>query len=132
MDCVHCIRRTIPPVAGAVGGAGCPAGPKRAGSGGRPRRAGGRGGGGGDPHSSLELLLVSAAVSNSSPDDDVLDDGGGGEAGGGGRCACVSAFCVVRALDLVIIDACHLCQVRVEIKIVYNCSQNWAKTRFSM
>ncbi|XP_063623117.1 uncharacterized protein LOC134795217 [Cydia splendana] len=62
------MRRTTPPAAGAVGGARCPAGPKRAGSGGRPRRAGGRGGGGGGPHSSLDSL-VSGAVANSSPDD---------------------------------------------------------------
>lgn len=89
------MRRTIPPAAGAVGGAGCPAGPKRAGSGGRPRRAGGRGGG---PHSSLldSLVFASGAVAYSSPDDEgeELD-----EAGGGGGRALRTAF----ARDLVII-----------------------------
>ncbi|XP_063384868.1 THO complex subunit 4-like [Cydia fagiglandana] len=82
MSRVHLMRRTIPPVAGAVGGAGFPAGPKRAGSGGRPRRAGGRGGGGGGPLSSLDPS-VSGAVAKSSPDDDVDEEVD--EAGGGGH-----------------------------------------------
>lgn len=48
------MRRTTPPVAGAGRGADCPAGPKRAGSGRRPRRAGGGGGGDGGPLSQLD------------------------------------------------------------------------------
>jgi hypothetical protein len=83
------MRRTIPPVAGAMGGAGCPAGPKRAGSGGRPRRTGGRGGGDGGPRSSLDSL-VSGAVANSSPDDDGDGEELGGAGGGGGRAHCAA------------------------------------------
>jgi hypothetical protein len=109
------MRRTTPPVAGAVGGAGCPTGPKRAGSGGRPRRAGGRGGGDGGPRSSLDSL-VSGAVANSSPDDngEELDDAGGG---GGRAHSSLTAFerCLVIILHTVIFVAYRRLTVVVSI-----------------
>lgn len=55
------MRRTTPPVAGAIGGARGPADPKPAGSGGRPRRAD-VGGGGGDGLHSSELGVSEVSV----------------------------------------------------------------------
>jgi hypothetical protein len=97
------MRRTTPPAAGAVGGAGCPTGPKRAGSGGRPRRAGGRGGGDGGPRSSLDSL-VSGAVANSSPDDNGEELEDAGEGGGRARSS-LTAFrrCLVIILYLTVV-----------------------------
>ncbi|KAI8438796.1 hypothetical protein MSG28_011174 [Choristoneura fumiferana] len=85
------MRRTTPPVAGAEGGADCPTGPKRAGSGRLPRRAGGGGGGGEGLRSSvLDSVLVSGAVAKSSPDDDAEELGGAG--GGDDRARSVAAL----------------------------------------
>lgn len=93
------MRRTTPPVAGAGRRTDCPAGSKRAGSGGRPRRAGG-GGGDGDcgPPSSLDAL-VSRGVPYSPSDDELDDDGTGGD---GSRAQ------LVPALLLVIISVAYL------------------------
>lgn len=89
------MRRTTPPVAGALLGADCPVGPKRAGSGGRPRRAGGRGGGDGDPSSPPLNTGDVGGVRNLSPSEDVEL----GETGrGGGRALSCSAVFNLRLL----------------------------------
>lgn len=95
------MRRTTPPVAGAGRGAGCPTGPKRAGSGGRPRRAGlGGGGGVGDPPSSLDSLSGAVPYTEEEEEELLLD-----RAGGGGGRALRSSQCtaVILLRDLVII-----------------------------
>lgn len=101
-SCVHRMRRTTPPVAGAERGADCSTGPKRAGSGGRPRRTGGRDGGDGGPRSSSLDSLVSGAVANSSPDDagKELDDDTG-EGGGRALCAAICFLLLKRVIIIV-------------------------------